>query len=141
MRLPLTNAALALIAAVTTAACASPKRDECRAFVTVINTGADRVDKAQVSALDPTGLKALADGLEKSATEADALKPTVTDLQKQTKDYASLVRDVAKTARAMAAAGEGGDLEKAKAASTEMEKLVGNEPKVIADVNKLCSAD
>ena len=122
-------------------ACASPKRDECRAFVTVINTGADRIDKAQATTLDPTGLKSLAEGLDKSATETEALKVTVTDLQPHTKDYASLVRDVARTARAMAAAGETGDLEKAKAANAEMEKLVGNEPKVIAGVNKLCSGE
>jgi hypothetical protein len=139
---PLMKATLALVpfAALALTACGSPKREECRALTTIINAGADHVDKAQVTPLDPTGLKALAAGLEKAATDADALKVTQADLQKHTKDYASLVRDVAKTARDMAAAGEGANLEKAKAANTEMEKLVGNEPKVIAEVNKVCSA-
>lgn len=136
---PVMKTAGALAAALTMTACASAKREECRALTTVINAGADRIDKAQATPLDPTGLKALAEGLEKSAGEADALKLTVADLQKPAKDYASLVRDVAKAARDMATAGEARDLEKAKAANAEMEKLVGNEPKVIADVNKLCS--
>jgi len=135
------TAFVSLAAALLLAACGSPKREECRALSTVINTGADRIDKAQSSMLDPTGLEALADSLEKSATEAEAVKLTAEDLQKHAKDYASLVRDVAKTARAMAAAGKAGDLEKAKAANAEMEKLVGAEPKLIGELNKACAAE
>lgn len=124
--------------ALLVAGCASPKRDECRAVSTMINATADRIDKAQASALDPSGLKALAEVLDKSAGEAEALKLSVPDLAKQAKAYATLTRDVAKSAREMAAAGEVGDVEKAKEASVGMEKLVGAEPKLVADVNKLC---
>ena len=134
-----TFASLAAVLLMT--ACASPKREECRALNTVINAGADRIDKAQTSLVDPHGLEALADALEKSATEAEALKLTQADLQKHAKDYASLVRDVAKTARAIDAAGKSGDREKAQAANAEMEKLVGAEPKLIGEVNKACTAD
>jgi hypothetical protein len=141
MTYPLGKAAALLLVAALSSACASPKREECRALTTLINAGADRFDKSQASVLDPTGLKALADVLEKAATEAEALKLTAADVQQQAKDYASLVRNVAKTARAMAAAAEGGDLEKAKAANTEMEKLVADEPKLIAAVNKVCSVE
>ncbi len=132
------RAAFLALAALLAAGCASPKRDECRALSTMINTTADRIDKAQASPLDPSGLKALADALEKSAGEADALKLTVPDLSKQAKAYGQLTRDVAKTARDMAAAGEANDIEKAKEASVAMEKLVGGEPKLVAEVNKLC---
>jgi len=99
------------------------------------------VDKAQASALDPSGLKALADALDKSATEAEALKLTVPDLQKHAKAYAALNRDVAKTAREMAAAGEASDRAKAEAAGDAMEKIVANEPKLVGEVNKLCLAE
>lgn len=132
-------AALALVLAA--AGCSSPKRDECRALSTLINATADRVDEAQASPLDPSGLKALADVLEKSAAEADALKLGVPELAKHAKDYAALQRDVAKAAREMAAAGEASDQPRAEAAGQALEKLVANEPKLMADVNKLCASD
>jgi soluble cytochrome b562 len=128
-------------AALLITACVSPKREECRSLTTLINTGADQVEKAQSTALDPAGLKTLAEALEKSATGAEALKLTDPELQKQAKEYAVLMREVAKTAQAMSAAASAGDLEKAKAASSEMEKHVGYEPKVIAAVNKVCAAE
>jgi hypothetical protein len=129
-----------VLAAITlsSAGCASAKRDECRALSTMMNATADRVDKAQASALDPSGLEALANALDKSATEADALKLTIPDLQKHAKNYAALNRDVAKTAREMAAAGKAGDRAKAEAAGDAMEKIVANEPKLVGEVNKLC---
>ena len=130
------SAILALCALL--AGCGSAKRDECRSLTTAINVTADRIDKAQASALDPGGLKSLADVLDQSAGEVDALKLTVPDLSTQAKAYAALTRDVAKTAREMAAAGEANDVEKAKAAGLAMEKAIGSEPKLIADVNKMC---
>lgn len=129
------------VAVLALSACGSLKREECRALSTLVNAGADGIEKAQASALDPNGLKALAAVLEKSATDAEALKLTTDDVQKHATSYASLVRGVAKTARDMAAAGEAGDLEKAKAANAAMEKLVGEEPKLIADMNKVCSKE
>ncbi len=108
---------------------------------TLVNTTADAVDKAQASPLDPSGLKALAGVLEKAATDADALKPTVPDVAKHAKDYAALQRDVAKTARDMATAGEANDPAAADAANKAMEKIVAAEPKLIADINKLCGSN
>lgn len=135
-------AALLATALCTLSACgSSTKREECRSLTTVINAGADRVEKAQSTVLDPAGLKGLSDSLEKSATEAEALKLTTPELQQHAKDYAALVRDVAKTARAMAAASESLDIDKAKAASAEMEKLTGNEPKLVSAVNKVCTGE
>lgn len=131
----------AFVAVLALSACGSLKREECRALSTLVNAGADGIEKAQASALDPNGLKALAAVLEKSATDAEALKLTTDDVQKHAAGYAALVRGVAKTARDMAAAGEAGDLEKAKAANAAMEKLVGEEPKLIADLNKVCSKE
>ena len=133
--------ALAAGAVLFGAGCASAKREECRALSSMMNQTADRVDKAQASALDPSGLKALADALDKSATEADALKLTMPELQKHAKAYAALNRDVAKVAREMAAAGEAGDRAKAEAAGDAMEKVVANEPKLVAEVNKLCLSE
>lgn len=134
-----TIVALALTALLP--ACGSPKRDECRALQTLINATADSVDKAQASPLDPSGLKALADVLEKAATDAEALKLSVPELQKHAKDYAALQRDVAKTARDMAKAGETTDQAAADAANKAMEKIVANEPKLVADINKLCGGN
>ncbi len=91
--------------------------------------------------LDPSGLKALAEVLEKSATDAEALKLTVPELTKHAKDYAALQRDVAKTARDMAMAGETNDQPAAETANRSMEKLVPSEPKLIADLNKLCGSN
>lgn len=137
LSLPLTAAAaLALLAG-----CGSPKRDECRSLQTLINTTADGIDKAQASPLDPSGLKALADVLEKSATDAEALKLTVPELAKHAKDYAALQRDVAKTARDMAVAGEAADQPAAESANKAMERLVPNEPKLVADLNKFCGSN
>lgn len=142
MSLAARTTALALVAILAAiSGCGSEKRDQCRALSTTMNQAADRIDKAQASALDPSGLKALADALDKSATETDALKITVPDLQKQQKSYAALLRDVSKTAREMASAGEAGDRAKAEAAGDAMEKIVGAEPKLVAEVNKLCAAD
>lgn len=129
------------LAALLAAGCASPRRDECRTLSTMINATADRVEKAQASPLDPSGLKALADVLDKSAGDADALKLTTPELQKQAKAYAALTRQVAQTARDMAAAGDAGDLPKAQAANLAMEKAIANEPLLLADVNKLCPSD
>lgn len=121
--------------------CGSPRRDECRTLSTMINATADRVEKAQASPLDPSGLKALADALDKSAGESDALKLTVPELQKQAKAYAALTRQVAQTAREMAAGGEAGDITKAEAANQAMEKAIANEPALLAEVNKLCPSN
>lgn len=128
-------------AAIAIAGCGSPKRDECRSLSVAINATADRVEKAQASPLDPSGLKALADALDKSAGEMDALKLSVPDLQKHAKAYSGLTRDIAKTAREMAVAGEANDQAKATAANDAMEKLAANEPKMIAELNKLCQAE
>ncbi len=132
---------LVAVAVLFGAGCASAKREECRTLSSMMNQTADRVDKAQASALDPSGLKALAEALDKSATEADALKLTMPELQKHAKAYAALNRDVAKVAREMAAAGEAGDRAKAEAAGEAMEKVVANEPKLVAEVNKLCLSE
>lgn len=122
----------------TAAGCASPKRDECRTVTTMMNATADRVDKAQSSPLDPSGLKALAEVLDKSAVQAEALRLTVPEVQKQAKAYAELTREVARTAREMATAGETGDRTKAEAANRTMEQAVAKEPQLVADVNKVC---
>lgn len=135
------TAALLAAAALAPAGCGSQKREECRSLTSLINAGAEGVEKVQASALDPAGLKSVATVLEKSAGDAEALKLTDAALQKQAKDYAALMRAVAKEAREMAAAAENGDLEKAKAANAAMEKLVGDEPRVIGEVNKVCTAE
>ena len=127
------------LVAIVAAACGSAKRDECRSLSALMNQSADKIDKAQATALDPSGLKALADTLDKSATEADALKLTVPELQAHRKTYATLLRDTSKTAREMAVAGEAGDRPKAEAAGDAMEKIVAAEPKLVADVNKTCA--
>ena len=121
--------------------CASPKRDECRALMSMVNTTADRVDKAQASPLDPSGLKALSEAIEKSATEAEALKLTVPDLQKHAKGYIALTRDIAKTAREMASAGEAHDRPRAEAAGDAMEKLAAQEPKLLRELNGFCHGE
>lgn len=133
--------ALLAAAALALPACGSQKREECRSLTSLINAGAEGVEKAQASALDPAGLKSVATVLEKSAGDAEALKLADAALQKQAKDYAALMRAVAKETREMAAAAENGDLEKAKAAGAAMEKLVGDEPRVIGEVNKVCTAE
>jgi hypothetical protein len=131
--------ALALSVLLTAAAgCASPKRDECRAVTTMMNVTAERIEKAQATPLDPGGLKALAEALDKSAGAADALKLSVPDVQKQAKTYAAVMREVAQTARDMAAAGEALDKTKAETAGRAMEQAVAKEPPVVAETNKIC---
>ncbi|MBK8255328.1 MAG: hypothetical protein IPK82_22055 [Polyangiaceae bacterium] len=134
-------AALLTLAASTLIACGSPRRDDCKTLSTAVNVATDRIEKAQATPLDPHGLKALADALEKSGSEVEALKLTTPDTQKLAKDYVTLVRDTAKSARAMAASGEAGEIEKAKGESQNLEKLVGGEPKLVADINKFCAAE
>ena len=133
-------AILAAVAAVA-AGCGSPKRDECRALMNVVNVTADRVEKAQASSMDPNGLRALADGVDKSVADVTALRFTIPDLDKQAKAYAALWRDIAKPSREMAAAGEARDRPKAEAAGDAMEKLVAQEPKLQGDLNRVCQQE
>lgn len=129
------------IAVLTLTACGSPRRDDCKTLSVAVNISTDRIEKAQATPLDPHGLKALADALEKSGSEVEALKLTTPDTQKLAKDYVALVRDTAKSARSMASFGEAGEIEKAKAESQNLEKLVGSEPKLVADINKFCASE
>lgn len=122
------------------AGCGNAAPTDCAALVGVVNKSAERIEETTATTTDPSGLKALADAVEKAGAEAEALKLGDPALRKQAKDYAAMTRDVAKVTREMAAAGEARDKTRADAAKEALEKAVAAEPLVLKEVNRICGA-
>src|SRR5690349_11906865 len=105
------NAKLAftIALAATLTGCGQKRAAECDTLVKVINAGVIRLEKAPKNESDATGiadLKAMADAMEKVASDTAAVQLTVPELKKVRDDYQKMAREIAKAERELAKAAE-----------------------------------
>jgi ABC-type Zn uptake system ZnuABC Zn-binding protein ZnuA len=136
-------AAAWLAALVLATGCGNKKVVECNGLVQVVNAGVQSVDKQPKPAEDPTGvagLRALAEVMDRVAADAAKVPITVPELAKVSSDYQAMARDVARSAREMAAAADAKDVPKVSAAWAALEKAYNREEPLVDELNKLCQA-
>lgn len=121
--------------------CGPSKVSECNRLVEVVNTGVASLDQGMKATSDPTGvanLRSMADAMEKAAADAEKVELSISDLKDYSKRYQTMARDVAKSARDMAAAVDSKDTAKMTAAQNAMEKAVKTEDPLVEGINKFC---
>ena len=134
-------ALLALASGVALAGCGPSKVSECNRLVEVVNTGVASLDQGMKATSDPTGvadLRSMADAMEKAAADAEKVELSISELKDYSKRYQTMARDVAKSARDMAAAVDAKDSAKMTAAQNAMEKAVKTEDPLVEGINKFC---
>lgn len=118
------------------------KSNECNQLIEVINKGVDNLNKMPKTA-DPTGaadLKTMADTMEKLATDASKVELTVPELKKFSGEYQTMTKDIAKSARDLAAAADAKDPAKINAAQAALDKATKAEDPLVDSINKFCQA-
>jgi predicted nucleic acid-binding Zn-ribbon protein len=141
-------AALALVAAapvapVALAGCGQKKIAECNALVQVINAGVIALEKAPKNESDPSGvsdLKAMAEAMDKVATDAGAVQLTMPELRKYRDDYQKMAKEIAKAERELAKAAEERNAEKRAAAESALDAVVKQEDPLVDQLNKFCQS-
>ena len=129
----------ALLMGVT--ACGQKKISECNQLIEVINKGVESLNKTPKGGSDPTGaadLKSMADSMDKVAGDAAKVDLSIPDLKKYSAEYQTMAKEVAKSARDMAAAAEAKDLAKITAAQAALDKAVKQEDPLVDSINKFC---
>jgi hypothetical protein len=124
-------------------ACGGRKVGECNALVQVVNAGVQSVERQPKPADDPSGvvgLRAMADAMDKVAANAAKVELTAPELKKISADYQTMAKDVARSAREMAAAADAKDMPKVNAAWASMEKAYNQEEPLVEGLNKFCQA-
>jgi hypothetical protein len=135
---------LAALLVASAPGCEKKRVTECNALITVINGGIQSLEKKEPPKLDASGigeLKALADVLDKVATDASQVELTFTELKTFSTDYQGMAKEVAKTAREMASAAEAKDDKKMTVAQGAMEKAVKQEDPLVDGINKFCAVE
>ncbi|APR79742.1 Hypothetical protein A7982_05089 [Minicystis rosea] len=165
MRHLATMVAAALIVAAGSG-CGQKKLTECNALVGVINAGMVSLEKAPKNEKDPTGiadLRAMAEGMDRIATEAAAVQLTVPELKKLRDDYQKMAKEIGRAERELATAAEeraaarnapNGDgpseavlkaaedryTARRNAADSAIEAAVKQEDPLVDQINKFCQA-
>lgn len=137
------RAAVWLALSVLATGCGKKKVAECNGLVQVVNAGVQSVDRQPKPADDPTGvagLRALADVMERVAADAAKVPITVPELAKISGEYQAMARDVARSAREMAAAADAKDVPKVNASWAALENAYNREEPLVEALNKLCQA-
>jgi hypothetical protein len=136
------SAAVLLVAAAgAVVGCGPSKVAECNRLVEVVNTGVASLDQGMKATSDPTGvanLRSMAEAMEKAAADAEKVELTIAELKDYSKRYQTMARDVAKSARDMAAAVDAKDNAKMTAAQNAMENAVKTEDPLVESINKFC---
>ncbi len=133
-------AALGLFAALSTG-CGQKKITECNALVQVINTGVVSLEKAPKNEADPTSdLKAMADAMDKVASDALGVQLTLPELKKYRDEYQKMAKDIAKAERELAAAAQDKDASRRTAAESTLDAAVKQEDPLVDQINKYCQA-
>lgn len=133
--------AAVLLAAGTLWACGPSKVAECNRLVTVVNLGVQSLDQGMKATSDPTGvteLRNMADAMEKAAGDASKVELSIPELKDFSARYQAMARDVAKSARDMAAAVDAKDAAKMTSAQEAMEKAVKAEDALVDGINQFC---
>jgi hypothetical protein len=116
---------------------------ECNAFIDKVNVALKDIEK-RTSA--PEGdekaavgeMRELAKLYEKLSQDIAALGITSQELKKQAADYQQMATKAAGTARQVADAIEGKDIEKATAAQKQFDLIVKEEDQLVSSINQLC---
>ena len=134
---------LVLVAAFAVSGCGEQKKvKECNSFVTVINSGVDRVTKT-INTVPDSGaavneLRSLADEMEAISGETKKVQLSLPDLQKISERYQTMVTDIATAARDLATAVDNVDREKMTAAQGTLDQAVKREGPLVEELNKYC---
>jgi hypothetical protein len=97
--------AIALLAAA--AGCGQKKITECNAVVGMINNAVVGLERTPKNEADPTGLsdlRAMADAMDKVASDIGAIQITLPELKKLRDRYQNMATDIAKAERDLASA-------------------------------------
>jgi chromosome segregation ATPase len=100
-------AAVALLAAAASSGCGQKKIAECNAVVGMINNAVVGLEKTPKNEADPTGLsdlRAMADAMDKVASDIGAVQITLPELKKLRDRYQNMATDIAKAERELATA-------------------------------------
>lgn len=136
-------ALLAAGIAVLATGCEKKRVNECNALIAVINGGIQALEKKDPK-LDASGigeLKALADVLDRVATDAAKVELSQAELRTFSSGYQSMAKEVARSAREMASAAEAKDDKRMTQAQTSMEKAVKQEDPLVDSINKFCAVE
>ena len=126
-----------------TAGCGQKKITECNAVVQVINAGVVSLEKAPKNEGDPTGvsdLKAMADAMDKVASDALNVQLTLPELKKYRDEYQKMAKEIARAERDLARAAEERDTAKRGAAESTLDAAVKAEDPLVDQINKYCQA-
>ncbi len=128
---------------VTLSGCGSHQKvKECNAFVTVINSGVDRVTKTINTAPDSGAavneLRTLAEEMDAISAEANKIPLSLPDLQKLSERYQTMVTDIAASARELATAVDNVDRENMTKAQASLNQAVKREGPLVEELNKFC---
>jgi hypothetical protein len=124
-------------------ACGQKKIAECNSLIEVINKGVQSLENAPKGTADPGGsgdFKTMADTMDKVAADAAKVELTIPELKKYSTEYQTMAKDVAKSARDMAAAADAKDMGKLTAAQAAMDKAVKQEDPLVDSINTFCQA-
>lgn len=118
------------------------KVKECNSFVTVINSGVDRVTKT-INTVPDSGaavneLRSLADEMDAISSETKKVQLSLPDLQKISERYQTMVTDIAGAARELATAVDNVDREKMTEAQATLDSAVKREGPLVEELNKFC---
>jgi hypothetical protein len=124
-----------------TTGCSQKKLTECNALITVINAGVQAIEKTPKSPADPTGvsdLKAMAEAMDKVASEAGGVPVTIPEIRKFSADYQKMVKEIARAERELAVAAHDRDQPKQSQAEAALEAAVKQEDPLVDSINKFC---
>jgi hypothetical protein len=129
--------------AAATAGCGQKRITECNAMVHLINDGVSTVEKLPKNETDPSGvsdLRAMAEAMDKVATDAGNVQLTLPELKKLRDDYQKMAKDIAKAERELAASALDKDTTKRNAAAATLDAAVKQEDPLVDQINKFCQA-
>jgi hypothetical protein len=134
--------AVPLAVVFTMTACGPNKINECNELIAVINKGIENLEKGQKKGGEagPSELKAMADAMDKVAEDAAKVKLSIAQLKDFSEKYQKMAKDVATSARDMAAAAEEKNIDKMTKAQEAMEGAAKQEDPLVDGINKFCGA-
>lgn len=131
------------LAALAAGGCGQKKIAECNALVQVINAGVVKLEKAPKNEADASGvsdLRAMADSMDKVASDAGGVELTLPELRKMRDDYQKMAKDIARAERDLAASAQDRDASRRTAAEGALDAAVKQEDPLVDQINKYCQA-
>ncbi len=123
--------------------CSQQKKvNECNALIGVINEGVAKIQQSAAAGRDGGAaveeLRDMAASMDKLADDAAKVELSLPELQKQSKDYQAMAREVATAARELAGAITKVDAEAMNKAQAKMEEAVKREDPLVESINEFC---